>query len=232
VKTNLKVAVICPPDSKAATAARSAGASLVGEEAVFEVVKSGKMDFDRLIAHPESMPKLQQAGLGRILGPRGLMPSVKLGTVVERVGEALKNMMGGSMYRERAGVLHMAIGQLGFTPDEMRANLRAFIDKTRQDAAGLAEQIPKDIHEVVSIPSSPKVSSLTALGLELDKFARLHVERRVQDGSVSPFASSVKFIADFTCFYIFDCVTWVLVVSLRKGPELHIMPLIVNHAAN
>lgn len=113
------------------------------------MIKSGKVDFDRCIAHPVSLPKLNQAGLGRILGPRGLMPSTKLGTVVERVGETLKNMMGGSMYRERSGVLRIAVGQLGFTPEEMRDNIRAFIDKVKQDAAGLSEQIPKDIHEVV-----------------------------------------------------------------------------------
>jgi len=84
------------------------------------------------------------------------MPSTKLGTVVENVGDTLKNMMGGSMYRERSGVVRMAVGQLGSTPDEMRTNIKAFLTKVKQDASVLADQIPKDIHEVVlSSTNSP-----------------------------------------------------------------------------
>lgn len=149
VKTDIRIAVICPPDSIAARQAREAGAVLVGEEEVFEAFKTGKIDIDRCIAQPASLPKLNQAGLGRILGPRGLMPSVKLGTVVEGVGSAVKKMLGGSMYRERMGVVAMAIGQLGFTPEQLRDNLKTFVGQLKKDAQLLSEQATKDIHEVV-----------------------------------------------------------------------------------
>lgn len=149
VKTDIKIAVICPPDSPAAKAAREAGAVLVGEEEVFEVFKSGKFTIDRCIAQPGSLPKINQAGLPRILGPRGLMPSTKLGTVVEGVGNAVKAMLGGSMYRERRGVISMAVGQLGFTPEQLRDNMKAFVGQVKKDAGILSEQVTKDVYEVV-----------------------------------------------------------------------------------
>ncbi|KAL9114748.1 MAG: hypothetical protein Q9227_001427 [Pyrenula ochraceoflavens] len=149
VKTDIKVCVICPPDSKDAMNARAAGAVLVGEEDIFETLKSGKIDFDRCIAQPGSMQKVTQAGLPRILGPKGLMPSPKLGTVVEDVGHAVSNLMGGSIYRERQGVVRMAVGQMGFTPDQLRANIQAFIQQIRKEAGAISENIAKEIHEVV-----------------------------------------------------------------------------------
>lgn len=151
VKTDIKIAVICPPDSPAAKQAREAGAAIVGEDEVFELVKNGKIDFDRCIAHPTSLPKVMQAGMPRILGPRGLMPSAKLGTVVDNVGEAVKNMLGGSTYRERQGVVRMAVGQLAFTPEMLRDNVKAFVDQIRKDAVVLSDQIVKEVYEVVSI---------------------------------------------------------------------------------
>ena len=153
VKTDLRIAVICPPGSSAATAARAAGAVLVGEEEVFDVVKSGKYNFDRVLAHPDSVPKMGKAGLGKILGPRGLMPSAKLGTVVTSLGNAVRTMLGASMYRERVAVVNMAIGQLKFTPEQLRDNLSAFVGKIRKDAAELIQDgvpVTKEIAEVVS----------------------------------------------------------------------------------
>jgi len=159
VKTDIKICVICPPDSPAAKQARDAGAVLVGEEEVFEIIKSGKFEFDRCIALPTSLPKMNQAGMGRILGPRGMMPSTKLGTVVENVGVAMRNMLGGSMYRERQGVVRMAVGQLGFTPDQLRDNLKSFVGQIKKDATNLSDQVPKDIYEVVlSSTNSPGFS--------------------------------------------------------------------------
>ena len=149
VKTDVRICVICPPDSPAAEQARQAGAVLVGEEEVFEQVKSGKIDFDRCIAQPKSLPMINKAGLGRILGPRGLMPSAKLGTLVEGVGNAVRNMLGGSMYRERLGVVRMAVGQLGFTPDQLRDNVRMFVGQVKEDAANVNDQVTKEVYEVV-----------------------------------------------------------------------------------
>ena len=162
VKSDIKIAVICPPDSPAARQAREAGAALVGEEEVFEVVKTGKIDFDRCIAKPESLPKINKEGLGRILGPRGLMPSAKLGTVVDNVASAVRTMLGGSMYRERQGVVRLAIGQLGYAPEQLRDNLKAFVTQLKRDAASLGESgqaVTKEIYEVVlSSTNSPGFS--------------------------------------------------------------------------
>lgn len=150
VRTDLRVAVVVDPDSPAAAQARAAGATLIGEENIFTAVKEGRIEFDRCICHSDSLAKLNKAGLGRVLGPRGLMPSAKTGTVVKDVGNSVKNMIGASEYRERAGTVRMAVGQLGYTPEELQRNIKAFIDNVRKDIAGLSDRISKDIHEVVS----------------------------------------------------------------------------------
>ena len=161
VKTDLRIAVICPPDSAAAAAATRAGATLVGEDAIFSAVKDGRIEFDRCICHSDSLAKMNKAGLGRILGPRGLMPSAKTGTVVKDVGASVKDMVGGSEYRERMGVVRMAIGQLGSSPEELQRNIKAFMENLRKDCAGLSDRIAKDIHEVV-------LSSTNGPGLSLN----------------------------------------------------------------
>ncbi|KIW57807.1 ribosomal protein L1 [Exophiala xenobiotica] len=149
VKQDIKVAVICPPDSPAAIQAREAGAAYVGEEEIFQRVKDGKIDFDRCLAVPSSLPKINKEGLPRILGPRGLMPSLKLGTVVDKPGPAVRNMLGGSMYRERAGVVRMAVGRLSFTPEQLRDNVKAYVNAVKKDATILSDQIVKEVSEVV-----------------------------------------------------------------------------------
>lgn len=151
VKTDLRICVICPPDSKAAEAARRQGASLIGEDDIFDAVKAGRVDFDRCICHVDSLAKLNKAGLGRVLGPKGLMPSAKLGTVVRDVGASVKDMVGASEYRERMGVVRMAVGQLGFSPEEMQRNIRAFIEGVKRDIGQMSDRITKDVHEVVSL---------------------------------------------------------------------------------
>lgn len=151
VKTDIRVAVICPPDSAAAQEAREAGAVLVGEEEIFKHIKDGKIDFDRCIAVPDSLQKINKEGLPRVLGPRGLMPSVKLGTVVDKPGPAVRNMLGGSMYRERQGVVRMAVGRLSFTPEQLRDNVRAFVGAVKKDASQLSESVLKEVTEVVSL---------------------------------------------------------------------------------
>lgn len=150
VKTDIRVAVICPPDSAAAQEAREAGAVVVGEEEIFKRVKDGKIDFDRCIAVPDSLPKINKEGLPRILGPRGLMPSLKLGTVVDKPGPAVRNLLGGSLYRERQGVVRMAIGRLSFTPEQLRDNVRAFVSAVKKDASVISETVLKEVNEVVS----------------------------------------------------------------------------------
>lgn len=150
VQTESRICVICPPGSKHAKDALAAGAVLVGEDEVFEAVKAGKIDFDRCLAHPDSLPALNKAALGRILGPRGLMPSVKTGTVVEDVASRVEMLRGGTVYRERDAVIRLPIGQLGFSPEQLRDNLRTTIEQIKKDAAGLNDRINKEIYEVVS----------------------------------------------------------------------------------
>jgi large subunit ribosomal protein L1 len=149
VKTDIRICVIAPPDSKYAKDALAAGASLVGEEDIFEAVKDGRIEFDRCICQTDSLAKMNKAGLGRILGPRGLMPSSKTGTVVADPASVLKDLVGGSEYRERMGVVRMAVGQLGFTPEEMQRNIKVFISSVRLDLNRLSDKINKEMAEVV-----------------------------------------------------------------------------------
>lgn len=161
VKTDLRIAVICPPDSAAAAAATKAGAHLVGEDTIFDAVKEGVINFDRCICHTDSLAKLNKAGLGRILGPRQLMPSAKTGTVVKDVAASVRDMVGASEYRERVGVIRLAVGQLGYTPEELQRNIRAVMENVRKDIAGLSDRIAKDIHEVVLSSTNGPGFSLT-----------------------------------------------------------------------
>ena len=153
--------MVCPPDSPTADQARKAGASLIGEETVFDAVREGRIEFDRLVCHMDSIKKLNEAALGRILGPKGMMPSSKTGTLTKDVTAAIKKLAGGSEYREKLGVIRCAVGQLGFTPEEMQRNVKAFIGEIRRDIALLSDRVQKDIHEVV-------LSSTNAPGFSLN----------------------------------------------------------------
>lgn len=150
VQTESRICVICPPNSKVAKDALAAGAVLVGEHDVFEQVKNGRIEFDRCLCHPDSLDAMNKAGMGRILGPRGLMPNVKTGTVVEDAASRVEMLRGGTVYRERDAVVRLPIGQLGFTPEQLRDNLRVTIDQIKKDTVSLTDRITKEIYEVVS----------------------------------------------------------------------------------
>jgi len=123
---DVRVAVIAK-DAKAAEAT-AAGAEHVGAEDLYEKINGGFMDFDRVIATPDMMALVGR--LGKVLGPRGLMPNPKVGTVTPNVGQAVKDAKGGAVeFRvEKAGVVHAGIGKCSFTQDALEANLKAFID--------------------------------------------------------------------------------------------------------
>ncbi|KAL6722202.1 hypothetical protein ACLMJK_001309 [Lecanora helva] len=161
VDTSLRICVICPPDSPISAQAIKAGATMVGEDTVFDAVKEGRIEFDRCICHVDSAQKLNQANLGRILGPRGLMPSTKLGTITKDISSTVQGMVGGSEYREKLGVVRCAVGQLGFTPEEMKRNVKALVGGVKRDLAVLSDRINKEIHEVV-------LSSTNAPGFSLN----------------------------------------------------------------
>ena len=107
--------------------AQAAGADIVGAEDLMETVQSGKIDFDRCIATPDMMPVVGR--LGKVLGPRNLMPNPKVGTVTMDVAEAVKAAKGGEVQFkvEKAGVLHAGVGKASFDADKLVENVRAFI---------------------------------------------------------------------------------------------------------
>ena len=150
VDTSQRIAVLCPPDSAAARASARAGAVAVGEDSLLDAIKAGRIEFNRLLCHADSAQKLNRANVGRALGPKGLMPSAKTGTIVADVGKAIGGMIGATEYRERMGVVRLAIGQLAFTPEMMMANIRELMTAVKREASKHTDKLAKDIHEVVS----------------------------------------------------------------------------------
>ena len=108
--------------------AKAAGADVVGAEDLMELVQGGTIEFDRCIATPDMMGVVGR--LGKILGPKGLMPNPKLGTVTMNVAQAVKDAKGGQIeYRvEKAGIIHSGIGKASFPAEDLRANFDALVD--------------------------------------------------------------------------------------------------------
>ena len=108
--------------------ARAAGADIVGAEDLMETIQSGKIEFDRCIATPDMMPLVGR--LGKILGPRNLMPNPKVGTVTMDVKTAVTAAKGGEVQFkvENAGVIHGGIGKMSFSEEKLAQNIRAFVD--------------------------------------------------------------------------------------------------------
>ena len=117
--------------------AKKAGADIVGAEDLFEIVNKGTIDFDRCIATPDMMGLVGR--LGKVLGPRGMMPNPKVGTVTMDVTQAIKDAKGGAVeYRvEKAGIVQAGVGKASFTEDAIVANVKAFVDSvSRAKPAG------------------------------------------------------------------------------------------------
>jgi len=123
---DVRVAVIAK-DAKAAEAT-AAGADIVGAEELVERIQGGFMDFDRVIATPDMMALVGR--LGKVLGPRGLMPNPRVGTVTPNVAQAVKDAKGGAIeFRtEKTGIIHAGVGKASFTEDQLLANVRALVD--------------------------------------------------------------------------------------------------------
>jgi large subunit ribosomal protein L1 len=122
----VRVAVIAKePKASEATAA---GADIVGAEDLVERIQGGFLEFDRVIATPDMMALVGR--LGKILGPRGLMPNPRVGTVTPNVAQAVKDAKGGSIeFRaEKAGIIHAGVGKASFTDEAITANVRALVD--------------------------------------------------------------------------------------------------------
>ena len=123
---DVRVAVIAK-DAKAAEA-KDAGADIVGAEDLVERIQGGFLDFDRVIATPDMMALVGR--LGKILGPRGLMPNPRVGTVTPNVGQAVKDAKGGAIeFRvEKSGIVHAGVGKASFTEEAITANVKALMD--------------------------------------------------------------------------------------------------------
>ena len=130
----IRVAVMAKGDK--AKEASDAGADIVGDEDLAQQVTNGKINFDLLIATPDMMPTVGK--IGKILGPKGLMPNPKLGTVTQDVKNAVSNAKAGQVQfkNDKAGIIHAGIGKLNFTEEDLLQNLKSFytsISKSKPD---------------------------------------------------------------------------------------------------
>ena len=153
----VRVAVFARGDK--AEEAKKAGADVVGAEDLFEIVNGGKIDFDRCIATPDMMPLVGR--LGKVLGPRGMMPNPKVGTVTADVAAAVKASKGGAVeFRvEKAGIVHAGVGKASFDAKALEENIKAFADAvTRAKPAGAKGEYVKRV----------AISSTMGAGVKID----------------------------------------------------------------
>ncbi|KAF5235127.1 hypothetical protein FAUST_7252 [Fusarium austroamericanum] len=159
VQSDWQIAVVCPEGSEIARDATAAGAVAVGQETLFEAIRQEKINFDRLICHEASEAALNKAGLGKILGPKGLMPSKRMRTIVPDVVKSMRDSAGAADYRERQGVIRLAIGQLGYSPDQLKNNIKVLLAKIKAECTEISEEVHKEVHEVIlSTTHGPGIS--------------------------------------------------------------------------
>jgi large subunit ribosomal protein L1 len=153
----VRVAVFAQGDK--AQAAKAAGAELVGMEDLADKIKGGSMDFDVVVAAPDAMRVVGQ--LGQILGPRGLMPNPKVGTVTPDVAAAVKNAKGGQVQfrADKTGIVQCTIGRASFTPEQLRDNLGALLDALNKSKPASTKGI---------FLKKVSVSSTMGLGVKVD----------------------------------------------------------------
>jgi large subunit ribosomal protein L1 len=147
--------------------AKAAGADLVGAEELVEIVQKGEIDFDRCIASPDLMPLVGR--LGKVLGPRGMMPNPKVGTVTQDVGEAVKAAKGGAVeFRvEKAGIIHVGVGKASFSEQALVENVKALTDAVmKAKPSGVKGTFVKRI--VISSTMGPgvKIEPLSLIGAQ------------------------------------------------------------------
>ena len=144
---SVRVAVFAQGDK--AEAAKAAGADIVGLDDAADQIKAGQMDFDVVIASPDTMRVV--GALGQILGPRGLMPNPKVGTVTPDVATAVKNAKAGQVqYRtDKAGIIHATIGRASFNVDRLQTNLAALVDALQRLVPQLPRALPAQAGRLV-----------------------------------------------------------------------------------
>ena len=157
---DVRVAVICKEDKVAE--AKAAGADIAGSVEIIDDIKAGKIDFDICIATPDMMGVVGQ--VARVLGPKGLMPNPKLGTVTPDVATAVKNAKSGQVeYRvEKGGIIHAGIGKISFTEGDLLKNAKVFIDSVvKAKPAGAKGAYLRKIHVSSTMGPSLKVDLST-----------------------------------------------------------------------
>lgn len=147
-----RIGVICKEGTPLAAQALEAGAIAAGQDSLFDMIREGTINFTAMICHTGSEDALRRAtDLGRILGPKGLMPSVKNKTIVSDVVALVREMTQAELYREKMGVVRFPIGQLWFSPDMLGENIKAAMKRIKEDCSTLQNEqsVPKQIFEVV-----------------------------------------------------------------------------------
>ena len=129
-KKNIRIAVFADGDD--VDKAKTAGAEIVGSDDLIDKIKKGEMNFDKCIATPKMMVKV--SSLGQILGPKGLMPNPKLGTVTNDVVDAIKNVKLGQIeYKtDKAGIIHVSVGKISFSADELKKNIEFLLQEIKK----------------------------------------------------------------------------------------------------
>lgn len=159
---DVRVAVICKEDKIAE--AKNAGADIAGSVDIIDDIKAGKIDFDVCISTPDMMGVVGQ--VARVLGPKGLMPNPKLGTVTADVATAVKNAKSGQVeYRvEKAGIVHAGIGKISFSDADLLRNAKVFIDSVvKAKPTGAKGAYLKRIHVSSTMGPSLRVDLSTVL---------------------------------------------------------------------
>jgi large subunit ribosomal protein L1 len=155
---------VCAKGDKAAEA-EAAGADKVGAEDLMEDMQAGNLDYDRVIATPDMMGVVGR--LGKLLGPKGLMPNPKLGTVTPNVTQAVKDAKGGQIeFRvEKQGIIHAGIGKMSFSDTDLRTNFDAFVDAiVRAKPAGAKGKYVKKITLSSSMGPGLKIDTTEIAG--------------------------------------------------------------------
>mgnify|MGYP000554020243 FL=1 len=129
-KKNVRIAVFADGDD--VEKAKTAGAEIVGSDDLIDKIKKGEMNFDKCISTPKMMVKV--SSLGQILGPKGLMPNPKLGTVTNDVVDAIKNVKLGQIeYKtDKAGIIHVSVGKISFSADELKKNIEFLLQEIKK----------------------------------------------------------------------------------------------------
>lgn len=149
------------------------GAVVAGGETLLEDIRNGKIPFNKFICHADMADALSKARVARILGPKGLMPNIKNKTITKDIKSTMQDMAGAEEYRERRGVVRIAIGQLTFTPHMLGENIKTLMSALKTDVGNIDDSYVKAVDEVV-------LSSTHGPGFSLNSLLQ------PADGSVKP----------------------------------------------